>query len=121
MNSHCKRKKNQSGFSLIELVLIIVLIGVLAAIATAKWIDLSASAKTATCKANQMVLETAQRLYYIKNVTTDKPSYASSMDDLLPYLQESVVPRCLESKGQIQLLPDGRVTCILNSHKRTHP
>ena len=54
--------KTQSGFTLIELIAVIVILGVLAATAVPRFVDLSGSAKTGTREALLGVLESAQTL-----------------------------------------------------------
>jgi len=57
-------KTRQSGFTLIELVMVIVLIGVLAAIAIPKFVDLSSDAKQAAVEGVSGALSSAAAINY---------------------------------------------------------
>jgi len=62
------RLVNQKGFSLIELVVVIVLLGILAATAAPKFINISNDAKTATLKAVKGSMQTASSFIYNKAI-----------------------------------------------------
>src|ERR1700761_2871922 len=55
---HAIRKQSQSGFTLIELIVVIVILGILAATALPKFANLSGDARAATMKAVYGSLQT---------------------------------------------------------------
>ncbi|WP_020675476.1 prepilin-type N-terminal cleavage/methylation domain-containing protein [Geopsychrobacter electrodiphilus] len=56
--------KNQKGFTLIELVVVIVILGILAAVAVPKFVDLTADARLANAKAVAGTLGSSSAINY---------------------------------------------------------
>ncbi len=63
-----KNNTQQQGFTLIELVIVIVILGILAATAAPKFIDLQGDAKNATLKGVRGSIETAMAGTYAKAI-----------------------------------------------------
>ncbi len=70
--------KKQQGFTLIELVVVIVILGILAVTAAPKFIDLQDDAKTATLNAIKASMQSAGTLVHSKSLIKGNETSATS-------------------------------------------
>lgn len=74
--------KNQKGFTLVELVVVIAIIGILAGIAVPRFLDATASARGAKIVADMRTIQSAEMIYYAKNA-----KYPTQQSDLNTLVQ----------------------------------
>lgn len=90
------RKRQEQGFTLVEIMVVLLIVGVLVTLALPSWMGARARAQARTCVANLRQIQQAKEAYAI---VSRAPNGATvSMSDLVPtYLQEE--PRCPAGGG----------------------
>lgn len=81
-------KRMQAGFTMIELIVVIVILGVLAAVAMPKFTDLSSDAKTAALQGVAGAATSAMNVNYgARKVNSTKGVAVDNCDDVASVLQ----------------------------------
>jgi type IV pilus assembly protein PilA len=101
-------KKGEKGFSLVELMVVIVIIGVLIAIAIPVYRNTTEKAELRACHANQRMIESAASQYAMMNEGIDIED-VNDIDELKDYFSDGVLPKC--PSGVAYSITGGIVTC----------
>ena len=85
-------RKNSKGFTLVEIMIVMAIIGLLAAIAVPNFIQARNSARSATCINNLRLIDSAKEQYAIENNIANGSGTTST--DCTPYLKNNAFPTC---------------------------
>ena len=114
-----KMKKNQKGYTLTELIVVVAILGILAAVATPMVLNQIGRARTSADNANAKTIENAYKIGMSADPTPDTPT---TKDQALAIIDDNLNPfPTIQQSGFAFFLntSTGEVTCVVNTTTST--
>lgn len=102
-----KKMRNKKGFTLVELMVVVVIIGILVAIAIPVYNNTQTAAKAKACSANIRIMEGAVQMFRANSA--DGSTYPAALTDLAPDYVKAL-PTCPFSVGYVYTPATGVIT-----------
>lgn len=83
---------SRNGFTLVEIMIVVAIIGLLAAIAVPNFVRARESARSSACINNLRLIDASKEQYALENNVAH--GAATTSDNLTPYLKAGTFPQC---------------------------
>lgn len=103
-------KKNEKGFTLVEALIVVVIIGIIAAVAIPKYLDVKEESETKTCQGNLSIIQSGIEAYRARHGLAP-----DNINDLVDDGILTVAPVC-PSGGIYSIDGSGLVDCDVDGH-----
>jgi prepilin-type N-terminal cleavage/methylation domain-containing protein len=104
---YCKRKGDSGmkrGFTLVELVIVIVILGILATVAMPKFVDLTNQAKNAATQGALGGLRSAIAIFYAQTAVAGTARFPSATSEISNAMAQGVPKNAVNNKTDISLV-----------------
>ena len=95
-------RSNERGFTLIELVMVIVILGILGAVAAPQFVNLASEARTANENAVSAAVRSGITTYFVDPARGNRTSFAATLDSVADSTACSTTAACF-----VNVLPGG--------------
>ena len=111
------RKSVSSGFTLVEIMIVVAIIGLLAAIAIPNFVKARSNAQQKACIANLKQIDGAVQQWALENKKAATSTYSFTDTTLLAYLKGTTLPLCPASGSYtVGATVSSVPTCSISGH-----